>query len=153
MKTLALGASLLLAATLGLAPVATPAQARQAAPENTYQKQIFSATNKQRAQRDRVKLRHQRCVQGFAVRQALRMAREERLYHQDLGRVANRCGLSMAGENVAYGFPSGRAAVRGWMRSDGHRRNILNGSYRLLGSGAAQSNDGTWYAAQVFGRR
>lgn len=152
MKMLTLGASLVLATTLGLAPVATPAQAQLAAPENAYQQQIFGATNKQRAQRDRVALRHQRCVQGFAVRQALRMAREERLYHQDLGRVLRRCGLSTAGENVAYGFPNGRSVVRGWMRSDGHRRNILNRSFRLLGSGAAQSNDGTWYAAQVFGR-
>ena len=39
----------------------------------------------------------------------------------------------------------------GWMGLSGHRANILNGSYRLLGVGAAQSLDGRWYAAQVFG--
>jgi uncharacterized protein YkwD len=37
------------------------------------------------------------------------------------------------------------------MGSTGHRQNILNPSYRLLGVGAAQDTDGHWYAAQVFG--
>jgi uncharacterized protein YkwD len=52
---------------------------------------------------------------------------------------------------VAYGYPSGSAVVAGWMGSSGHRANILNSSYRLLGVGAVQSSDGRWYAAQVFG--
>ena len=39
------------------------------------------------------------------------------------------------------------------MRSAGHRANILDREFRLLGSGARRSGDGTWYAAQVFGRK
>jgi uncharacterized protein YkwD len=39
------------------------------------------------------------------------------------------------------------------MHSEGHRANILNPSYRLLGMGARRSDEGRWYAAQVFGRR
>ena len=81
------------------------------------------------------------------------MAVQERMFHQDLGPVLRRCGLSYVGENVAYGYSSGRSVVAAWMHSEGHRRNILDRQFRLLGIGARQSDDGTWYAAQVFGRK
>jgi uncharacterized protein YkwD len=155
MKTRALGIALATTATLWLAPAATA----QTAPatttaEQTYQRRAFAATNHQRDRHDRARLRHQHCVQKYAVRQARRMARQQRMFHQDLGRVLRACGLRMAGENVAYGYRSGRAVVNdGWMHSAGHRENILNPSYRLLGVGARRGDDGTWYAAQVFGRR
>ena len=72
------------------------------------------------------------------------------MYHQDLGPILRECNLRTVGENVAYGYPSGSAVMAGWMASSGHRANILNSSYRLLGVGAVQSSDGRWYAAQVF---
>jgi uncharacterized protein YkwD len=81
------------------------------------------------------------------------MVEQERMFHQDLQRVASDCGLSYAGENVAYGYDSGAAVVRAWMNSSGHRANILNGHYRAMGIGARRAADGTWYVAQVFGRR
>jgi uncharacterized protein YkwD len=59
----------------------------------------------------------------------------------------------MVAENVAYGYDTGRKVVRGWMHSEGHRRNILNGKFRLLGMAVRRSDNGTPYAAQVFGRR
>ena len=57
------------------------------------------------------------------------------------------------GENVAAGYPTGRAVVKGWMGSPGHRANILQRRYRLVAVAARRSDSGTWYAAQVFGRR
>jgi uncharacterized protein YkwD len=135
------------ALTLGTAP----AEAQTAA---GYASTAFVATNVQRVAHARVPLRHQRCVQKYAVRQAARMARQDRMFHQDLYVVLRDCGLRKAGENVAYGYSSGRSVVNdGWMRSPGHRRNILDGTFRILGLAARQSDDGTWYAAQVFGRR
>jgi uncharacterized protein YkwD len=149
MKTRILGFTLALAAPLLVEPAAA-----QALTPAAYQRQVFSATNNQRERHDRVEFRHQTCVQKYAVRQAKRMARQDRMYHQDLGPILRDCGLRTVGENVAYGYPSGRSAVtRGWMHSEGHRRNILSPAFRLLGTGARQSADGTWYAAQVFGGR
>ena len=150
MKTRAVGIVLGMTAALWLGPPV----AAQSPAEQVYQRQAFVATNQNRDHRDRVVLRHQACVQRYAVRQARLMARQERMFHQDLVRVLRDCGLRLAGENVAYGFRSGRAVVdRGWMHSAEHRANILNPAYRLLGTGACRSADGTWYAAQVFGRR
>ena len=117
------------------------------------QAEAFTVTNVQRATRGRVPLRHQACVQKWAVRQARKMARQERMFHQDLARVAKDCRLSIAGENVAYGYSTGRSVVvDGWMKSAGHRANILKRDYRLMGIGARRA-DGTWYVAQVFGRK
>ena len=39
------------------------------------------------------------------------------------------------------------------MRSSGHRANILNKGFRLMGIGARKGANGRWYVAQVFGTR
>lgn len=142
--------ALLAAATLLL--VVTPAVA--ATPSQTYASKIVAATNTVRSDHDRPKLEVNRCVKRFAVRQAQRMANQERMFHQKLGPVLRECGLTKAGENVAYGFPTGLAVVfQGWLLSPSHLANILDREFRLLGAGARKSDSGVWYAAQVFGRR
>jgi uncharacterized protein YkwD len=148
-------ALLAVAATAGALWV-VPAQAatpQAATPEARYQSQAFAATNHQRVRHDRAELRKQDCVQRFAAKQARKQARQDRMFHQDLGPVLRTCGLSVAGENVAYGYPTGRSVVNdGWMHSEGHRANILNPRFRLMGIGARRSDSGRWYVAQVFGR-
>jgi uncharacterized protein YkwD len=42
---------------------------------------------------------------------------------------------SSAGENIATGFLTPRAVVRGWMASTGHCQNILNPTYTSVGTG------------------
>ena len=116
-----------------------------------YEADVISGTNAERTSRELKPLSSEACVDRYAEQQAARMAAERRMYHQDLGPILRECNLHAVGENVAYGYSSGSAVVAGWMGSSGHRANILNGSYRLLGVGAVQSSDGRWYAAQVFG--
>lgn len=149
MKSMAPAIALVMTATLWVAPTSGSAPN----PVTVYQKQVFSATNQQRAKHDRPKFRKQTCVQRFAVKQAKKMARQERMFHQDLSPILRSCGLDRVGENVAFGFPLGPLVVTAWMHSTGHRRNILNREYRLLGVGARKSKNGVWYAAQVFGRK
>ena len=130
-----------------------PASSAQAQAQDKFQHQARVVTNNIRDNHDVASLEKTTCVQRFARRQARRMANQDRMFHQDLRRVLNRCNLSGVGENVAYGYPTGRAVVRAWMRSEGHRANILNRGYRVLGMAMRRSDDGTPYAAQVFGRR
>lgn len=139
-----------------LATTANPvdASAAAASPESSYSATAVKATNNARAAHGRKALRPHKCLHSFARRHAERMAAEESMYHQELGPIMEACGLSTVGENVAYGYPTGRAVVRrGWMNSEGHRANILNPAYRLVAVAGARSDDGTWYAAQVFGRK
>ena len=142
------------AAVLGTFTV-TPAAPAEAAATSaaTYGAQAFRATNHQRATHDRTRFRHSACLHRFAKRQAVRMARQGRMFHQDLGPVLRRCHLNFVGENVAEGYPSGAAVVnQGWMRSEGHRANILEPRFRLMEVVARRGDDGRWYASQVFGR-
>ena len=139
------------------AGTAAPVQAQQVekkSPQAKYQQQAHNATNKQRVAKGLKELKKQNCVQKFAVRQAKAMARQQLMYHQDLGPVAKDCGLNAVGENVAYGYPTGGSVVNdGWMNSEGHRANILNPDFKLMGIGARRGDDGLWYVAQVFGRK
>jgi uncharacterized protein YkwD len=136
-----------------VATLLTPAVAG-ASETSDYAVSAVKATNAARVAHDRKVLKVDECLHGFAVKQAKAMANAGEMYHQDLGKVMDACDLVAAGENVAVGFPSGKSVVRdGWMRSAPHRANILSRSFRLVAVAARRDGHGTWYAAQVFGRR
>jgi hypothetical protein len=56
------------------------------------------------------------------------------------------------GENVAANQPTPEAVVDSWMKSPGHRANILNKHYTEIGVGIARDKNGAPYYTQVFGR-
>jgi uncharacterized protein YkwD len=148
----ALTVALLATLSVLFAPLhVSPAHALSA---HHYAKQAVDTTNVHRVDHDLRRLNTDDCLARFANRQAARMAQQRRIFHQDLSPVLRRCGLSRVGENVAYGFSNGRTVVnRGWMHSPAHRDNILNRPFRLVSVGAARSDTGQWYTAQVLGRR
>lgn len=127
-----------------------PASARTAA---DFEGAVHAATNVVRVDHDLEKLRKKGCVDRFANRQAKKMAAKGEMFHQDLGPVMDKCGLSLVGENVAFGFTKAGTLLKAWMDSPGHRANILDARYRQLGVGARKSDEGVWYVAQVFGRK
>jgi uncharacterized protein YkwD len=60
-------------------------------------------------------------------------------------------GWQKLGENVGHG-PSIEAVEEGFMRSSGHRANILDPAYNWVGTGYASAADGSVYVVQVFAR-
>lgn len=148
-----------LAATLlvsGPAPAGaeTAGDGQRRSPESAYGRQAVKETNAARTTEGLRPLRVSRCLQRYARAQARLMAQREEMFHQDLGPILSGCGLRTAGENVAYGYASGRSVVvDGWLPSEGHRANIMSTSFRLVAVAARRGGDGRWYAAQVFGSR
>jgi len=55
-----------------------------------------------------------------------------------------------AGENIAQGYTSPEAVVKGWMNSSGHRANILNASYTHIGIG--YEADGNYWTQMFIGK-
>ncbi|MFE7038220.1 CAP domain-containing protein [Streptomyces atratus] len=55
---------------------------------------------------------------------------------------------SAYGENVAYGYTTPESVMAGWMNSPGHKRNILDCSFKEIGVGLAQPGS---YWTQDFG--
>ena len=52
-----------------------------------------------------------------------------------------------AGENIAKGYATPEAVVKGWMNSPGHRANILNKSFTHIGVGYVENGS---YWTQMF---
>ncbi|MCC3769714.1 sigma-70 family RNA polymerase sigma factor [Streptomyces sp. UNOC14_S4] len=59
---------------------------------------------------------------------------------------------STYGENIAYGQQDPASVMDSWMHSDGHRRNILNCSFKEIGVGVNHAPGGPRWT-QVFGAR
>ena len=55
-------------------------------------------------------------------------------------------------ENIAMGQRSTSEAIEAWMKSPGHRQNMLSATYTEMGTGVATDDSGRAYYVQVFGR-
>lgn len=144
-RALAVAALVIAALVAAPAPAATPA-------EVTYGNKTFGLVNKVRADHSLKTLKKQKCLQRFAVKQAVAMAKQRRMFHQDLYAVLEACNLGTAAENVAEGNVSPSRIVQGWMNSPDHEANILRPTFRISGL-AARKAGGRWWVAQVFGRK
>lgn len=128
----------------------TPAQTSSSPSSGTG---ILDRTNAARADAGVAALDANACLGRMAQRHAERLAAQGRLYHQGLSAVMSSCGMSTAGENVAMNHTGPSAMVGQWLRSSGHRANLLSSRFSLIGVGVAQGRDGAWYGVQVFGAR
>lgn len=54
------------------------------------------------------------------------------------------------GENIAASYQTPEDAVSAWMKSTGHRNNILSSDYYKLGVGVYESASGELYWVQIF---
>ena len=63
-------------------------------------------------------------------------------------------GQFACGENIAAGQTSPTEVMNDWMNSSGHRKNILNATYKSVGIGCVRMNGGYYfYWAESFGDR
>ncbi len=135
----------------GLLVTSVAAQAGPS-PDKT-EKKIIERHNKARsANQVKRTLRANKCLDRFAEAQARRQARQSTMSHQNLKPIMKRCKLRLVGENVASHYPNAGKVHRAWMRSPGHRANILGKKYNRIGVGMAMK-DGVPYYAVVFGKR
>lgn len=95
--------------------------------------------------------RGNRATRAATIR-ARHIASVERLSHDLWWDVIERVGLDnrAAAENIAMGYRDPEDVVRAWMNSPGHRANILEPTYRVLGVAAAIDDDGDTWWAQIF---
>ncbi|WP_329037272.1 CAP domain-containing protein [Streptomyces sp. NBC_01725] len=59
---------------------------------------------------------------------------------------------STYGENIARGQQTAAQVMEGWMKSPGHRANILNCAFKEIGVGVHEGSGGPWWT-QAFGAR
>lgn len=144
--------TLLFAAMFLATSAAMPARPPQiTAPEG----QLFNALNRERAAQGLPILQWDDALASAARRHASRMAQFNLMSHQlpgepELGTRASEVGarFSVIAENVAVG-PDPTTIHSSWMRSSGHRANILSPELTAVGIAVAQGSAGL-FAVQDF---
>lgn len=85
----------------------------------------------------------------YAQKWSNKMAVEDKLYHSSMKDIMN-LGFSTVAENIAYGQKSPEEVIKTWMKSMGHRNNILNSKFTDIGCGMSLSQDGRLYWCVCF---
>ena len=123
---------------------------------------VIELTNQVRLKAGLPALKRQRNLQDSASWLARDMAAHRYFNHTDSTRrdMSDRiedfkyAGFRALGENIAMGQRTPQEALDDWMRSPGHRANILSPDYAEIGVGYVQvTADGGGYWVQDFGAR
>lgn len=117
------------------------------------EQRVLTLINKERRRRGAPALRcHYKLVAASRAWSRIQCAQGS-LSHKYLSKRFRAAGVpyTSIGENVAAGQSTAYAVVRSWMKSPGHRRNILNPSYTHVGIGATSCSKGfSPYWTQMF---
>ncbi len=119
-----------------------PTTTKPAPVGGTMENQVLQLTNNERQKAGCGPLRTNSALARAAEDHAADMVDNHYFDHNsqdgrspfDRMKTAGFKGGSMA-ENIAVGYSSAAAVVKGWMNSEGHRKNMLNCSYSMIGIG------------------
>jgi uncharacterized protein YkwD len=144
-------ASLLLPLFVTLALFSGSVPARAAHP-GAVAAEVVQCTNAARASKGLPPMEVDPNLSAAAQRFAKDMARRKFFKHTDPnGREpgdrihAHEHGYAAWGENIAQGYPTANSACRAWMKSHGHRANILNPRLSRIGAGYAPARGGPYW--------
>jgi uncharacterized protein YkwD len=122
----------------------------------TEEVEILTLTNQERARHGLPPLKINRPLTRAARKHSTRMARYHRLSHIIKGKSflhrLQKVGYPFvkAGENIARSKRSFPHIVSMWMKSPGHRQNILSPHFKEIGIGVSTASSGDQYVTQVF---
>lgn len=132
-----------------------PPPADDAEVERRMERLVLDLVNDERRERGLEPLVWDEQLAELAREWSRGMAQDGSLEHQDPQRMLERSdGFSGVGENIFRStdpVPASTVHVR-WMRSDGHRANVLRPEFDRLGVGFVCTEDGAVFATQRFGR-
>ncbi|WP_066942833.1 CAP domain-containing protein [Microtetraspora fusca] len=119
--------------------------------------EVVRLTNAERAKAGCGPLTHDARLRGAAYAHSADMSAKAYFSHtsqdgRDFGQRIKASGFafSAAAENIAKGYPTAAAVVKGWMDSPGHRTNMLNCAYTHIGVGHVAAGGPYW--TQDFAR-
>lgn len=141
-------------------PKSTPPKSPAPAPPGgSTAAQVISLVNSERAKAGCGPLRDDAQLRTAAQGHSDDMARRDFFSHTnpdgaDPGKRTTAAGYrwSTYGENIAKGQRTAAQVMDSWMKSQGHRENILNCSFKDIGVGIHQGAGGPWWT-QNFGAR
>lgn len=161
-----LAMSLLLAACAGIVPVPAPSgrsaptvPASGGAEPSSLARAVASLVNEERRRAGLSPLATDARLTRAAQLQADQMAETRRVEHDlpgtryptlDARIAAVSYDYALLAENLASGQADAASVVRDWMRSPGHRTNLLDRGATATGVGVATDRSGVRYWSQLF---
>ena len=127
-----------------------------------FSRKLVELTNKERVRRGLMPLKLQTNLNAIALWFARDMSEYKYLDHEDRlhrtieerAEVFKYDNWNQLGENIAKGYETPEEVFKGWMKSPGHRDNILSKNFTEVGFGSAKPvNSPVIYWVQEFGRR
>ena len=122
-----------------------------------YQKIILKGVNVEREKNNLKPLKINNRLNKIAIVKAKDMAKDKKMSHtsKKFGATFNlikkeNIHFTKAAENIASGHKTPEFVVERWLKSKGHRKNILGKDYRFIGIGKASDNEGKLYWVQIF---
>lgn len=138
------------------APRASSSQSRPT--KSSIVNSVLSLVNQQRQRRGKHPLRLDSRLTRAAQSHSDDMARRQKMSHigsdrSSVGTRVKRTGYKYhsVAENVARGQDTPRDVVIAWLKSPGHRENLLSSKYTEIGIGIAYSARGPYWT-QVFAK-
>ena len=129
----------------------------EASKVSSFESEVIDLVNKERSKRGLRRLEKDNNLVKAARDKSSDMFINKYFSHisPKFGKTSNlldKRGISYGymGENIAKGHRSPKQVVDAWMKSPGHRANILNPNYRKIGVGLYEDKSGTKYWTQVF---
>lgn len=126
----------------------------QISAQTAFENQVLALVNKERANYGLSPLTMDESVREVARVKSSDMSKNNYFSHTSPTygspfAMLKSFGISYkaAAENIAQGYTTSEAVVKGWMNSSGHRANILNASYTKIGIGY-EANGNYW--TQLF---
>ncbi|MDT0185719.1 CAP domain-containing protein [Microbacterium oleivorans] len=149
----AIALTAVLALSLSVAPAASASAATSVSCTGTtqaaVQKRVLADVNAARKAKGKKPLTLNASMSKVAVAWSTKQAAANRMSHNPKYSSQIPAGWTRAAENVAFGYTPAKVTPA-WMKSTGHRANIL-GSYNRIGIGVACSKRGLPFYTQVFG--
>ena len=134
-----------------------PATSQATSVAGKITQELFARLNAERQARGLRTLKWDDSLANMASDWTEHMASTKDFAHRDLGSASSLPGISKfsaLGENIAWveGYPNEAMQLHtGWMKSDGHRANMLQPGFDSVGI-AVVCSDGRAWATQNFGR-
>ena len=122
--------------------------------KSSYAKRVFEIVNENRRAAGVEELEWDDILASCATERAYEL--QDRMSHtrpddSKWSTILEETGVSYSksGENIASGQTSAKAVMTAWMKSTGHKNNIMNTGYERMGVGCVYI-DGTYYWVQLF---
>ena len=90
-------------------------------------------------------------LMSYAQKWTNKMAIENKLNHSSMKDIMS-LGFNFVAENIAYGQKSPEEVMTTWLKSPGHRSNILNTKFTDIGCGMSLSENGRLYWCVCFAK-